>query len=185
MPPGLAIIAFGPQALAARAELKRIPAYYADINNWLPIMKDPSKYFATPAVNMLYAYHRAMQLVLAEGLENRYARHQKLGRAVRAALATYGLVPLAAETVAAPTLTCMQYPEGIVDLEFRKFLAARGVVLAGALASLAGKAFRIGHMGNVTTETLKQAIGLIGEALAAQGRTVDVAAAQTKFSALV
>lgn len=185
VPPGLAIIAFGPQALAARALLKRIPAYYADIHNWLPIMKDPSKYFATPAVNMLYAYRRAMELVMAEGLEKRYARHLRLGRAVRAALSTYGLVPLADETVAAPTLTCMQYPEGIVDLDFRKFLAARGIVLAGALASLAGKAFRIGHMGNVTPETLRQAIGQIGEALAAQGRAVDIAAAQAKFDALV
>ena len=185
VPPGLAIIAFGPKALAARAELQRIPAYYADINNWLPIMKDPSKYFATPAVNMLYAYRRAMQMVMAEGLEQRYARHLRFGRAVRAALSTYGLVPLASEEVAAPTLTCMQYPEGIVDADFRKFLAAKGAVMAGALASLAGKAFRIGHMGNVTPEILRQAVGLVGEALAAQGRAVDIPAAQAKFDALV
>jgi len=184
VPPGLAIVAMGPQALAARAAMAKIPAYYADINNWLPIMKDPSKYFATPAVNMLYAYRKAMEIVHAEGLENRYARHRRLGKAVRAALSTYGLMPLAAEDVAAPTLSCIRYPEGVDDAAFRKCLVAKGMVVAGALASLAGKAFRIGHMGNVQLEDLRKAIGLVGEALQEQGLKVDITAAQAKFDSI-
>jgi aspartate aminotransferase-like enzyme len=184
VPPGLAIVAFGPKALAARAELSKITAYYADIYNWLPIMKDPGKYFATPAVNMLYAYRRAMQLIMEEGLEKRYARHRKWGSAVRTALGTYGLKALAAEEVAAPTLTCFLYPQGVEDAAFRKSLAAKGMVVAGALAALAGKAFRLGHMGNVTREQLHSAIGLIGEALAEQGVTVDIKAAQEVFDSL-
>jgi len=182
VPPGLAITAFGPSALQARASLGRIPAYYTDINNWLPIMKDPGKYFATPAVNMLYAYRKAMQIIFDEGLENRYARHRRLGKAVRAALSAYGLVPLAAEAVAAPTLSCMQYPEGIADLDFRKALAAKGMVVAGALASLAGKAFRIGHMGNVQDDQLLRAVALVGEALQEQGLAADIPVAQVAFT---
>jgi len=184
VPPGLAIVAMGPQALEARAAMQKITAYYADIYNWLPIMKDPSKYFATPAVNMLYAYRKAMEIVHAEGLDTRYARHRRLGMAVRRALATYGLKPLAAEDVAAPTLSCICYPEGVDDAAFRKCLAGKGMVVAGALASLAGKAFRIGHMGNVQLADLRRAIGLVGEALQEQGLNIDIVAAQAEFDKL-
>ncbi|MDP3058534.1 MAG: aminotransferase class V-fold PLP-dependent enzyme, partial [bacterium] len=185
VPPGLAIVAFGPQALAVRATLGRIPAYYADINTWLPVMKDPSKYFATPAVNMFYAYNQAMKIINREGLENRYARHRQVGKAMRQALSCYGLRPLASEEVAAPTLTCMVYPQGIDDVVFRKSLAAKGVVVAGSLAALAGKAFRIGHMGNVEVAQLRKALSLIGEALKEQGHAVDIAGAEATFDKLV
>jgi len=181
VPPGLAIVAFGPEALAARAALGKVTAYYADIYNWLPIMKDPSKYFATPAVNMLYAYQRALQRIHAEGLPVRYARHERVAKAVRSAMRALGLTPLAAEEAAAPTLTCLFYPEGVNDLAFRKSLAGKGVVVAGALAALAGKAFRLGHMGNVTPAELRQAIGLIGETLSEQLSGLDVGAALAVF----
>lgn len=181
VPPGLAIVAMGPKALEARAAIPRVSAYYADIHNWLPVMKDPTKYFATPAVNMLYAYRKAMEIVYAEGLDNRYARHLRLGKATRSALSTYGLKPLASEDVAAATLSCILYPEGVNDAAFRKTLASKGMVIAGALAALAGKAFRIGHMGNVQLADLRKAIGLIGEALQEQGLTVDIPAAQAEF----
>jgi len=181
VPPGLAIVAFGPEALAARAALGKVTAYYADIYNWLPIMKDPSKYFATPAVNMLYAYQRALQMIHAEGLPVRYARHERVAKAVRSAMRSLGLTPLASEEAAAPTLTCLLYPEGVNDLAFRKSLAGQGVVVAGALAALAGKAFRLGHMGNVTPAELRQAIGLIGETLSEQLSGLDVGAALAAF----
>jgi aspartate aminotransferase-like enzyme len=144
-------------------------------------MEAPNKYFATPAVNMVNAYHRAMQLVMEEGLEARYKRHERYGKAVRAALAVFGMKALAEECVAAPTLSCILYPEGIDDAAFRKALADKGLVLAGALAALAGKAFRIGHMGNTTPQMLEQAICLIGETLVEMGHKVDVKAAKEKL----
>ncbi len=183
VPPGLAIIAFGPEALAARAALGKVGAYYADIYNWLPIMKDPGKYFATPAVNMLYAYRKALQIIHAEGLGARYARHSRVAKAVREALRLLGLVPLADEKVAAPTLSCLLYPAGVDDLTFRKSLAAKGVVVAGSLASLAGKAFRLGHMGNVEVAELRRAIALIGETLGEQVVGLNVTAALAVFDA--
>lgn len=165
VPPGLAIIAFSQQALAARANLAFVPAYYADIENWRPIMNDPSKYFATPPVNLIYALDVALQIVLEEGMEQREARHVRYGQGVRAALKSYGFTPLASEEVAAPTLSCLLYPEGVEDAAFRGKLASRGVIVAGSLAHLAGKAFRIGHMGNTTPEQLVEAIRVVGEAL--------------------
>ncbi|MFC5604165.1 pyridoxal-phosphate-dependent aminotransferase family protein [Sporosarcina koreensis] len=181
VPPGLAIVAFNQTALAARKELGHIPAYYCDIENWIPIMHDPSKYFATPPVNLIYAYDEGMKLVLEEGLEKRYARHTAYGRGVRSALREYGMKPLAEEEVAASTLSCFLYPEGVNDAEFRAALAGVGLIVAGALAHLGGKAFRLGHMGNTTEDMLISAIEKIGEALKDVGQDVSIEQAVNRF----
>lgn len=174
VPPGLAIVTFNQSALNIRASLGRISAYYCDLNNWLPIMADPTNYFATLPVNMIYGYAEGIRLVLEEGMEKRYARHKKYGKAVRAALKEYGMKSLAEEEVAAATLSCMLYPEGVKDTEFRSVLAKKGVVVAGALAHLSGKAFRIGHMGNITETMLAEAIYRIGETLTELGHPVNI-----------
>ena len=182
IPPGLAIVAFSQQALAAREQIGTVPAYYADIQNWRNIMENPAMYFATPPVNLIYAYDVALQIVLEEGMEKREARHIAYGKAVRTALRSYGMTPLAEEEVAAPTLSCILYPEGVDDGKFRASLASRGVIVAGSLAHLAGKAFRIGHMGNATSEMLQQAIIAIGEALQEQNIEVNIEEAKKVFS---
>ncbi|MGJ7919047.1 pyridoxal-phosphate-dependent aminotransferase family protein [Neobacillus sp. LXY-4] len=184
VPPGLAIVAFNKTALAEREKLNHVPAYYCDIHNWIPIMNDPQKYFATPPVNLIYAYDEGMKLVLEEGLENRYERHKAFGKAVRSALSVYGMKALAEEEVAAATLSCILYPEGMDDAAFRAALAKKGVIVAGALAHLAGKAFRIGHMGNTTVEMLEKAIVLIGETMNELGYPVDPAKAAERFKEL-
>ncbi len=181
VPPGLLVLGFSKEALAARDAMDRIPAYYGDIKNWLPIMHNPGKYFATPAVNMVYAYHKAMQIIMAEGIENRFRRNRAMGKAMRAALAEFGMSALAVEEVAAPTLSCVLYPEGVEDAAFRAALGKRGVVFAGALAALAGKAFRVGHMGNVTVDELQKALRLVAEVLTELGHKVDADAAVAAF----
>jgi len=184
VPPGLAIVAFNQTALAAREKLGQVPGYYTDIYNWIPIMHDPQKYFATPPVNLVYAYNEGMRLVLEEGMEKRYKRHTAYGKAVRAALAVYGMEALAEETAAAATLSCILYPEGLDDAGFRAALAQKGLIVAGALAHLAGKAFRIGHMGNTTEEMLERAIVLIGETMNEQGFSVDISKAVDVFKGI-
>ena len=181
IPPGLAIVAFNQTALEAREALGTISAYYCDIKNWMPIMQDPSKYFATPPVNLIYAYNTALNIVLEEGIEQREKRHIAFGRGIRSALRTFGMEALANEEVAAPTLSCMLYPEGVDDVSFRTLLSHKGVIVAGALAHLAGKAFRIGHMGNTTAEMLESAIRQIGEVLQDLGLPVNTEAALLAF----
>lgn len=181
VPPGLAIIAFSEEALAAREEMASVPAYFADINNWRNVMDNPGNYFATPPVNLIYAYECAMKIVLEEGMEARIERHENYGAAIRRALNAFGMTALAKEGVAAPTLSCILYPEGINDTEFRAKLAERGIIVAGALAHLAGKAFRIGHMGSVTANVLEHAIRQIGEVLEDMGHKVTIGAALKAF----
>lgn len=185
VPPGLAIVAFNETALAARKEMARVPAYYCDIYNWLPIMHDPGKYFATPPVNLIYGYEVGMKLVLEEGMERRIERHTAFGKAVRGALAEYGMKALADEEVAASTLSCILYPDGVEDGAFRNALAQKGIIVAGALAHLAGKAFRIGHMGNTTEEMLATAIRTIGETLHELNHPVDIDRALQRFHDIV
>ncbi|MBY0222641.1 MULTISPECIES: pyridoxal-phosphate-dependent aminotransferase family protein [Sporosarcina] len=182
VPPGLALVAFNQAALDARAAMERVQAYYCDIYNWIPIMHDPSKYFATPAVNLIYALEEGLRIVLEEGIDARIKRHQAYGRAVRQSLAVYGMKALASEDVAAPTLSCIQYPEGVNDAQFRAAMADKGTILSGSLAHLAGKAFRIGHMGNTTADMLEKAVMQVGETLNEMGHQVDIAKAVEVFS---
>lgn len=177
IPPGLAIVAFNQSALQTREALGQVPAYYSDIKNWLPVMSNPANYFATPPVNLIYALDVAMKIVLDEGIEQREKRHLGFGRGVRAALRTYGMEAIADESVAAATLSCVLYPKGVNDAEFRTALANKGLIVAGSLAHLAGKTFRIGHMGNTTEEMLEEAVKLIGETLNKLGHSADVEAA--------
>lgn len=82
VPPGLTIIAFGPEALKAREQRKApIGTYYGDLKRWAPVMEDPTKYFATHPVNMIYGLHQSCKMILSEGLETRFARHSKLAEA--------------------------------------------------------------------------------------------------------
>lgn len=181
VPPGLAIVAFGPQALEARKKMDRVGSYYTDINNWSHIMKEPHKYFATHPINMIYAYHQAMKIIEREGIAQRYRRHTATGKAIRAALREYGMTILAKEEAAAPTLSCILYPEGVEDVKFRQSLAEKGLIVAGALGPLGGKGFRLGHMGNTYSETFLKALKIIGETLKEQGIDVKVNKAQETF----
>lgn len=175
VPPGLAIVAFGSKALEARRNIDKVGSYYSDINNWSHIMKEPQKYFATHPVNMIYAYHAGMKIIEAEGFANRYRRHTAIGKAIRSAIESYGLEIFAKAEVGAPTLSCILYPSIIEDAKFRSALASKGLIVAGLLGPLAGKGFRLGHMGNVTEETFCKALEIIGETLQEQGYSVDKA----------
>jgi aspartate aminotransferase-like enzyme len=148
-PPGVAIVLASARALERRKAMPRVGGYYADLLRWLPIMEDPGRYFSTPAVNEIVALHEATEIVLQEGLRARFARHRRFADAIRAALEALGLAPFTRPECRADTLSVVRYPPGVGDAEFREHLARRGVIVAGALGPLAGRAFRVGHMGNV------------------------------------
>jgi len=171
VPPGLAIISFNKSALKVRNERKSpIGTYYGDINRWIPILEDPTKYFATHAVNMIYALNQTCKMIQAEGLDTRIKRHAKLAKAFRAGLRAVGLSTLSIEEVSANTLTVTYYPENVDDITFRKMMAEKyGVIVAGGLGPIKGKTFRVGHMGNVDANDILSTIAAIEGSLAAQG----------------
>lgn len=159
--PGLAILWASEKALKRRRTLGTMADYYIDFEKWIPIMNDPSKYFATPAVNLIWALKESINIIKEEGLDNRYKRHIKYGRAVQAALEALGFKLLANKEHRAVTLSNVLYMDGIDDVEFRRILAEEGAVVAGGLGPYAGKMFRFGHMGNIDEHFLVSVISAI------------------------
>jgi len=164
-PPGVAILLVSERALAKRRSLGRVPAYYADLERWAPVMEDPARYFSTPPVNEVLALLEATRAVLAEGLDERFARHARVARSVREDLVALGFTLFAAPDCRADTLSVLLYPPGIDDAGFRSAVARRKVVLAGGLGPLAGRAFRIGHMGNIGGAEIDRALQAVREGL--------------------
>ena len=172
--PGLTILWAGPKAMARRESLGKIPEYYIDFDKWLPIMHNPARYFATPAVNLVWALKESIEIIKREGLENRYERHQKVAKAMQTALEGLGFKVLAKEGYRASTLSNLIYPEGLDDGEFRNTLYEEGMIVAGGLGAYAGKMFRLGHMGNVDVHDLVSAIATIERALYKVGQDVEL-----------
>src|SRR5258708_11514408 len=148
-PPGVALCLFSERAMERRRARSSVPAYYADILRWLPIMQDPGRYYSTPCVNEIIALGAALRIVHEEGLAARFARHDQIARAIRAGLEPLGLTLFTPPDCRGATLSVGLLHEAIADPQVRKETAARGIVVAGGLGPIAGKAFRLGHMGNI------------------------------------
>jgi alanine-glyoxylate transaminase/serine-glyoxylate transaminase/serine-pyruvate transaminase len=172
-PPGLAILVLSELALEKRRSLAAVPAYYSDLLRWLPIMRDPGKYFSTPCVNEVRAFAEATRIIIEEGLAERFERHELYAEAIRAGLEALGFTFFTDPNFMAPTLSVVRYPEGVDDKAFRAGLADNGVVVAGGLAATVGRVFRMGHMGNLTSAQVRFAIDAVERTLAGLGRAVE------------
>lgn len=162
VPPGLVLIGAGKRAVEFLQQRESdVPAFYADLKNWLPCMIDPAKYHATPPINLIYALGQACKLILEEGLETRITRHRKLAEAFREAMKALGLRLVPELGFEADTITATYYPQGVDDAAFRSEVEKNGVIIARGFGPLEGKIFRVGHMGQVTSADLMATIGAI------------------------
>jgi alanine-glyoxylate transaminase/serine-glyoxylate transaminase/serine-pyruvate transaminase len=168
-PPGLSILVLSELAMEKRRGMTAIPAYYSDLLRWLPIMHDPSKYFSTPCVNELRAFAEGTRIILEEGIEDRFERHDLYAEAIRAGLDALGFTFFTGPNFPASTLSVVRYPKGIDDKAFRSALYENGVVVAGGLAQTAGQVFRMGHMGNLTSAQVRFALEAVERTLAGLG----------------
>ncbi|MBA2851467.1 pyridoxal-phosphate-dependent aminotransferase family protein [Methanococcus maripaludis] len=147
-PPGLAAITVGEKAwdVVSKTETK---SFYLDLNAYKKSWDAKKETPYTPSVSLTYAMNEALEMVLEEGLENRFKRHDLLARATRAGLEAMGLELFAKERARSVTVTSAKYPEGIDDKKFRGLLAEKyNIRVAGGQSHLAGKIFRVGHMGS-------------------------------------
>ncbi len=192
VPPGLALMVAGPRAMEAYRQRERPPgSFYADWAQWLPIMeayeaRRPS-YFGTPPVNLIWALNVSLAQILAEGIGARFARHQRVSRAVKSAVAALGLkeVPVSPER-GAVTLTAAYYPNG-VDSALLGQIGSAGVILAGGLhPAIKDRYFRIGHMGAVNESDVLATVGAIETGLILAGSEIEpgtgLAAAQAALA---
>jgi alanine-glyoxylate transaminase/serine-glyoxylate transaminase/serine-pyruvate transaminase len=188
VPPGLALVMAGPRALDAFRNRKTpVGNYYADWTRWLPIMESTEarqpRYFGTPAVNLIWALNVSLEQILDEGMDARFARHQRLSEAIKAAVTALGMkqVPVGPDKTAT-TLTASYYPDG-VDRTVLGYIKEAGVILAGGLhPAIKAQYFRVGHMGAVSASDILATVGAIEQGLARAGYEfeagVGLAAAQ-------
>lgn len=166
VPPGLANAVFSEKALERRNSLGKIPAFYMDVNRWLPVMREPgSGYFSTHAINMVYALHQGLKIMLTEGLEERFRRHRRFALAFQAGLEKIGFKILPPKEIRANTVSTVLYPSGIEDLVFREKLYQNGVLVSAGKGVLAGRLFRLGHMGNISENEVVATLSIIEKTL--------------------
>jgi alanine-glyoxylate transaminase/serine-glyoxylate transaminase/serine-pyruvate transaminase len=148
LPPGLSFNAISAKALASQ-KTARLPRSYWD---WAPMLAaNKAGFFPyTPATNLLYGLHEALAMLTEEGLDNVFARHDRHAEATRRAVRAWELEILCADPAEySSTLTAILMPAGHDADAFRKAtLAAFDLSLGAGLSKLAGKVFRIGHLGS-------------------------------------
>src|SRR6266446_427071 len=158
LPAGLGIVCASPKALAAREQAK-CPRAFFDFGDM--IRANATGYFPyTPSIPMLYGLRESLAIISEEGLENIFARHQRLADGVRAAVRAWGLKLCAkAPKWYSNTVSAIMVPEGangadVIDVAFRRY----NLALGAGLARMAGKLFRIGHLGDLNELMLLGAI---------------------------
>jgi alanine-glyoxylate transaminase/serine-glyoxylate transaminase/serine-pyruvate transaminase len=186
LPPGLGFTAMSEKALAA-AKTNKMPRSYWD---WQEMLKPNAGGFFpyTPATTLIYGLREAITMLLEEGLDQVFARHQRLGAATRAAVRGWGLEVLCLDPAEySPVLTAVLMPPGHDADQFRKAVLENfNMSLGTGLAKLAGKVFRIGHLGECNDLILMGALTGVEMGLAAAGvphRAGGVGAAMRELEA--
>ncbi|MDW7654759.1 MAG: alanine--glyoxylate aminotransferase family protein [Nitrospiraceae bacterium] len=154
-PPGLSPFTLSDRALTAiKARRSPCQSWYFDMTLIEDYWAEGTRaYHHTAPISMLYALREALRLVEEEGLPARFARHQLNSEALLAGLAQLGLLPLPQAGHRLPMLTCVTVPSHIPEAEIRmNLLSTYGIEIGGGLGPLKGKVWRIGLMGESSTE---------------------------------
>jgi alanine-glyoxylate transaminase / serine-glyoxylate transaminase / serine-pyruvate transaminase len=172
LPAGLGIVCASQKALALydQAKLPRVFFDFGDMRK-----ANTTGYFPyTPSLPMLYGLRESITMLLEEGLDNVFARHHRLAEGTRQAVKAWGLELCArAPKWHSDTVTAIMVPPGIngaevIDIAYRRY----NLALGAGLARMAGRLFRIGHLGDLNELMLLGAIG--GAEMAMRDAGVDV-----------
>jgi predicted phosphoserine aminotransferase len=168
LPPGLAFAVASPQMLDRSSQASN-KGYYFDL---LPLVKSLEAHQtpSTPAISLLYALETQLERILAEGIEQRWARHAEMRTATVEwvdAMRTDGVDVgvFAPEGHRSPTVTCISLPEGVSGPDVVKEMRTRGWVIGGGYSRLKESTIRIGHMGDHDPVVLGELLATLGEVL--------------------
>lgn len=168
LPPGLAVFACSPAALA-KAATAADRGYYFD---FIEFQKNAEQSMtpSTPSVSHVYALASKLEDIFAEGLDARYRRHVETNDLLRNWAAGHGFTLFPEKGYESRTLVCVNNgakPGGrTIDVaKFQKLVKDQGVLIDGGYGKIKGTTFRISNMGDETPETIRQLIGLLDRAL--------------------
>ena len=155
-PPGLAPVSLSDRAMEkVRAREHGVQSWYLDVNLLANYWGDGARvYHHTAPITMNYALHESLRLVLEEGLEERWKRHEENHNRLRAGLAELGLSITSQEGHQLWQLNAVSIPDGVDEAAVRKaLLLDHGIEIGPGLGPLAGKVWRIGLMGHSSSES--------------------------------
>ena len=178
-PPGAVLLAASRRALEHMENRKSpIEGYYMNLLRWKPIMDDPKMYLATPATQVLLALREALLEAKEEGIENRWARHRKLGEITRSKVAEWGQKFVAEEGHRADTVTSFWVEDGKAGQIQKTLESERHVMVSRGIYDDKDRMIRVGHFGILQPDVLRKALGSMGdvmEELGVSARPVAVA----------
>ncbi|MEM6667505.1 MAG: serine--glyoxylate aminotransferase, partial [Pseudomonadota bacterium] len=185
LPAGLAIVGVSPKAIAAMDTATSARCFF-DFRDMIGAYSKGG-YPYTPPVSMITGLSEALEMLLDEGLDAVHARHHRIAEGVRRAVAAWGLDLAAADpSLYSDTISAVRLPEGVDGDAFVKHAAeAYGVAFGIGLGEMAGKIFRIGHLGSMTDVMALSGIATAEMVMADMGIAVTpgsgVAAAQDYY----
>jgi alanine-glyoxylate transaminase / serine-glyoxylate transaminase / serine-pyruvate transaminase len=171
-PPGLSPMFLSPRAMDWLGTRKSpVRSWYLDIKMIRDYTTVSHRYHHTAPISMFYALREALAVIAEEGIENRWARHQRFHKMFVQAVDAMGLRMHVAEGHRIWTLNTVSVPQGIDDAKVRaRLLAEQGIDISGGFGPLAGKVFRIGIMGPLATdENVEFLLREFKKALTAEG----------------
>jgi aspartate aminotransferase-like enzyme len=172
LPPGLAFVALSPRAQEWLGRATQ-PRYYLDLRAELKAQRSNSTAY-TPAVSLVAGLCESLRMILAEGLERVFARHELLARMTRHSMQAIGLELYAPD---APSFACtaVRVPPGVEPKKLLKHLQQRyGITLAEGQGKAASQIFRIGHMGDLDAFDTLAVIAAVEMSLADLGHSVPI-----------
>lgn len=171
-PAGLSPVTFSPRALEALAARKTpVASWYLDLSLVRTYWGQDRAYHHTAPIQNVYALHEALRLLLEEGLEKRWKRHERHARALWVGLAALGLECLVPERERLVPLTAVRVPPGIDDARVRAHLLENySLEIGGGLGPLKGRIWRIGLMGaGAKRANVELVLAALRSALSEQG----------------
>jgi len=168
LPAGLAIVCFSQKALKA-TETSTYPRAFFDLKDQMNANKDGYTPY-TASTPMIHGLRKALDLLLEEGLDNIYARHARLAEGTRKAIAAWGLKLCAQPGWESNTVSAIVVPEGkdardVLSTAYNKY----DISLGAGLTEVAGKVFRIGHIGDMNDVSMLGCIAGVEMALLDNG----------------
>lgn len=172
LPPGLAFVCVAQSAWEA-IERSDLPKYYWSFKKMRKALSNKTTAF-TPAISLIMAASKSIEMIRNEGVENVWARHARLAHATREGMKALGL-ELFAGDAAGNVLTSVKIPDGVnFDAGIKKLRDETGVTIAGGQDELKGKIFRVGHMGYVNEFDIILATSAVEKILHENGYNVEL-----------
>ena len=190
--PGLSPVTFSGRALEViKGRNRKVQSWFLDLNLVMGYWGDSGggarSYHHTAPINTLYSLHESLVMIEEEGLENAWARHEKMHNALKAGLEAMGLGLLVDPAHRLPQLNAVTIPEGVDEAAVRKALLADYDLEIGAgLGALAGKVWRIGLMGqSATAKNVTLCLAALEGTLGKMGAPIEVGKALPATSAVL